>query len=76
MLHKGKLFVFVGSALIVLYGISAAFLHRPVRAKDDAYRELAVFMDALKKINEDYAAKPPGHEQGAGRRVSRTDRCT
>jgi carboxyl-terminal processing protease len=57
MLHKGKLFVFVGSALIVLYGISAAFYGKVV-AKDDAYRELAVFMDALKKINEDYVEAP------------------
>ena len=57
MLHKGKLFVFIGSALIVLYGISAAFYGKVV-AKDDAYRELAVFMDALKKINEDYVEAP------------------
>ncbi len=57
MFHKGKLFVFFGSALIVLYGISAAFYGKVV-AKDDAYRELAVFMDALKKINEDYVEAP------------------
>ncbi len=57
MLHKGKLCVFLGSALIVMYGISAAFYGRVV-AKDDAYRELAVFMDALKKINEDYVEAP------------------
>ncbi len=57
MLHKGKLSVFVGSALVVLYGMSAAFYGKVV-AKDDAYRELAVFMDALKKINEDYVEAP------------------
>jgi carboxyl-terminal processing protease len=57
MLHKGKLFVFFGSAVIVLYGISAAFYGRVV-ARDDAYRELAVFMDALKKIHEDYVEAP------------------
>jgi carboxyl-terminal processing protease len=57
MLHKGKLFVFLGSALIVLYGISAAFYGKVV-AKDDAYRELEVFIDALKKIDQDYVEAP------------------
>jgi carboxyl-terminal processing protease len=57
MLHKGKLFVFVGSALIVLYGISAAFYGKVV-ARDDAYRELEVFIDALKRIDQDYVEAP------------------
>ena len=57
MFHKGKLIVFVGSALIVLYGVSAAFYGKVV-AKDDAYKELSVFIDALNKINADYVEPP------------------
>ena len=57
MLHKGKLLVFLCSALIVLYGVSATFYGRVV-AKDEGYKELSVFMDALKKINDDYVEVP------------------
>jgi carboxyl-terminal processing protease len=57
MFHKGKLLVFWGSALIVLYGISAAFYPK-VATKDEAYKQLSVFMDALKKIKEDYVEAP------------------
>ncbi len=57
MLQKGKAFVFFLSAVVVLYGLMAAFYGRVV-AKDEAYKELAVFMDALKKINEDYVEAP------------------
>jgi carboxyl-terminal processing protease len=57
MLHKGKLIVFLGSALIALYGISAAFYGKVV-ATDDAYPALSVFMDALNKINDDYVEAP------------------
>lgn len=57
MLHKGKLLVFLCSALIVLYGVSATFYGRVV-AKDEGYKELSVFMDALKKINDDYVETP------------------
>jgi carboxyl-terminal processing protease len=57
MFHKGKLLVFWGSALIVLYGITAAFYGK-VAAKDDAYKQLQVFMDALKKIKDDYVEAP------------------
>ncbi len=57
MLHKGKTLVFFCSLLIVLYAVSAAFYGKVV-AKDEAYRELSVFMDALKKINEDYVEAP------------------
>jgi carboxyl-terminal processing protease len=57
MLQKGKALVFFISAFVVLYGLTAAFYGRVV-AKDEAYRELAVFMDALKKINEDYVEAP------------------
>jgi carboxyl-terminal processing protease len=59
MFHKGKLIVFWGSALIVLYGITAFFYGRGVAAKDqDAYKQLYVFMEALKKIKEDYVEVP------------------
>jgi carboxyl-terminal processing protease len=57
MFHKGKLLVFLGSFLIVLYGVSAAFYGKVV-AKDDAYKELSVFMDVLKKVKEDYVEAP------------------
>ncbi len=57
MLHKGKVTVFLCSALIVLYGVSAAFYGRVV-AKDEAYKELSVFMEALKKITDDYVEEP------------------
>ena len=57
MVHKGKLVVFLVSSLVVLYGISAAFYGRVV-AKDEAYRELSVFIDAFKKINDDYVEAP------------------
>ncbi len=57
MLHKGKIVVFLCSTLIVLYGVSAAFYGKVV-AKDEAYKELSVFMDALRKINDDYVEDP------------------
>jgi carboxyl-terminal processing protease len=57
MFHKGKLLVSVGSFLIVLYGVSAAFYGKVV-AKDEAYKELAVFMDVLKRVNDDYVEVP------------------
>ena len=57
MNHKTKLIVFLGSFVIVLYGISAAFYGRVV-AKDDAYKELSVFMEVLKKINDEYVEVP------------------
>jgi len=57
MLQKGRTLVFFLSAVVVAYGLMAAFYGRVV-AKDEAYKELAVFMDALKKINEDYVEAP------------------
>ncbi len=57
MLHRGKALVFFCSLIIVLYAVSAAFYGKVV-AKDEAYKELSVFMDALKKINEDYVEAP------------------
>jgi carboxyl-terminal processing protease len=52
MLCKSKLFLFVGSLLVVLYGATASFMGK------DAFRELAVFMDVLHKIRTDYVEVP------------------
>jgi carboxyl-terminal processing protease len=57
MFKKGKSIVFLGSLIIVLYGLSAIFYGKVV-ARDDAYKELSVFMDVLKKINDDYVEAP------------------
>ncbi len=57
MLHKGKLLVFFCTLVIALYGISAAFYGKVV-ARDEAYKELSVFMDVLKKINTEYVETP------------------
>ncbi len=57
MLQKGKLLVFFCTLLIALYGISAAFYGKVV-ARDEAYKELSVFMDVLKKINTEYVETP------------------
>jgi carboxyl-terminal processing protease len=57
MFHKGKLLVFIGSFIIVLYGASAAFYGKVV-AKDDAYKEISVFMDVLKRVADDYVETP------------------
>jgi carboxyl-terminal processing protease len=51
--NKGKLLVFLGSFIIVLYGVSAAFY-----ARDDAYKELSVFIKVLERINTDYVETP------------------
>jgi len=56
-INKVKLLVFLGSTLVVLYGVAAAFYGKVV-AKDEAYKELAVFMEALAKINSDYVEVP------------------
>ncbi len=57
MLYKGKLVVFFGSAVIVLYAVSAAFYGRVV-ARDDAYKKIAIFMEAIKRIDDDYVEAP------------------
>jgi carboxyl-terminal processing protease len=53
MLQKSKVAVSVISALIVLYAVGAAFI-----PKDEGYPALAVFMDALKRVNDDYVETP------------------
>src|SRR5438876_11004495 len=70
MLHKWKLTVLILSAFIVLYGGSAAFYGKVV-AKDEAYKELSVFIDALRKINDDYVESPDlqKDKDGAMRRL-------
>ncbi len=57
MNYKSKLLVFLGSFIIMLYGISAVFYGKVV-AKDDAYKELSVFMEVLKRISHDYVEAP------------------
>ena len=57
MLHKSKLLVFIGSVIIVLYGTSAAFYGK-VAAKEDAYKEISVFIDVLNKVEDDYVEVP------------------
>ncbi len=57
MFHKGKLLAFLFSFLIVLYAVSTVFYGRVV-ARDEAYKELSIFMEVLKKINDDYVEPP------------------
>lgn len=57
MFHKGKLLVFALSFFIALYGFSALFYGKVV-AKDEAYEELAVFIDVLKRVTDDYVEVP------------------
>jgi carboxyl-terminal processing protease len=56
-LRKGKLLVFFGTFLIMVYALSAVFYGRVV-AEDEAYKELSVFMDVLRKVNNDYVEVP------------------
>jgi carboxyl-terminal processing protease len=55
--HKAKVLIFTASFLIALYGISAAFYGKVV-AKDEAYKELSVFMDVLRRVSDDYVEAP------------------
>ncbi len=57
MFNKGKTLVFLGSLIIVIYGVSAAFYGKVV-AKDEAYKEISVFMDVLKRVANDYVEEP------------------
>ncbi|MBN1568932.1 MAG: PDZ domain-containing protein [Acidobacteria bacterium] len=50
---KPRLLLFLGSFLIVIYGVSAAFY-----AGDDAYKELSVFINVIKRIRDDYVEAP------------------
>lgn len=55
--HKGKLLIFFGSLILVLYGVSAKYYGKVI-ARDDAYKELSVFMDVIERINDDYVEPP------------------
>jgi carboxyl-terminal processing protease len=57
MLQKGKILIIIFSAVIILYGATAAFYEKVV-AKDEAYPALNVFMDALKTVYKDYVEVP------------------
>ncbi len=57
MSYRGKLLIFAGSLLIVLYGVSAKYYGKVI-ARDDAYKELSVFMHVLERINSDYVEPP------------------
>jgi len=52
MFHKGKLLIFLATFLVVLYGASAMFFGK------EAYKELAVFMDVLQKVRDEYVEVP------------------
>lgn len=56
MSHKGKLLVFLGSFMLVLYGAAAAFYGKVVA--EDAYKELGVFMEVQQRIVRDYVEVP------------------
>ena len=62
MQHKGKVLVFLFTALIILYGVSAAFW-------DTTYTALDVFMNALHHVDEYYVEPPDLNkvQQGAMR---------
>jgi len=57
MLQKGKILVIIFSAVIILYGVAAAFYEKVV-AKDETLPALNVFMDALRTIHRDYVEAP------------------
>jgi carboxyl-terminal processing protease len=52
MVHKGKFLIFLATFLVLLYGASAMFFGK------EAYKELAVFMDVLQKIRDEYVEVP------------------
>jgi carboxyl-terminal processing protease len=56
MLHKGKLLVFLGSFMLVLYGAAAAFYGKVVA--EDAYPELGVLIEVRQRIVRDYVEAP------------------
>jgi carboxyl-terminal processing protease len=56
MFHKGKLLVFMGSLIIVLYGAAAAFYGKVVA--EEAYPEIAVFTEALHRVYSEYVEEP------------------
>lgn len=57
MLDRGKTIVLCLSALVVFYIVCGGFLGRVV-ARDDTYKNLSIFNDTLKKIQDEYVEKP------------------
>ena len=52
MSHKAKILIFGLSFVILLYGASAAFFAK------EAYKELDIFMDVIRKIRDEYVEVP------------------
>lgn len=50
--NKAKILIFAISFVILLYGASAAF------SAKEAYKELAIFMDSIRKIHDEYVEVP------------------
>jgi carboxyl-terminal processing protease len=57
MVERGKITILVLAALVVLYVVIGGFLGKVV-ATDDTYRNLSIFNDVLKKIQDEYVEKP------------------
>jgi len=57
MQTRGKFFILTLSTAIAVYFLTGMFYNR-VAAKEDAYKELKVFVDVLKRVDDDYVEKP------------------
>lgn len=57
MVERGKISILILSALVVLYVVIGGFLGKVV-AKDETYKNLSIFSDVLKKIQDEYVEKP------------------
>jgi carboxyl-terminal processing protease len=57
MLQKGKILIIIFSAVVILYGVAAAFYEKVV-AQDATLPAMNVFMDALRTIHRDYVEAP------------------
>ncbi len=57
MYSKGKIFILLTSVVIVIYGLAGLFYGRVV-AENDGYKDIKVFVDVLKRVNDDYVEKP------------------
>jgi len=53
-----KVFIAILSLLVVGYAAMAMFYGQVVAVDGDAYRQIAVFVDVLKKISDDYVEAP------------------
>ena len=58
MYSKSKLVVMALSALVVFYAALVMFYGHVVAQEGGAYKEIAVFVDVLKKISDDYVDAP------------------